>query len=137
MEGKAMDNERLQEAFQYVKQLFFPGWDKENKWIVKDASSHGALFNEDMTEFAERSGSKKPSPIGAMCYDYARTITFYLIHENDSELYSDLIHEICHDGAIGHGDNWKSKMKKAWKTAIENDLSEIAEYIEEDLEEWS
>ena len=33
-----MKEDRLQKAFEYVKENYFPGWDKKGKWKVEDCS---------------------------------------------------------------------------------------------------
>lgn len=103
-----MTKDRLQEAFKYVRQSFFPKWDKNSEWIVKldlNLPSHGRCFIE------------------------TKTISLSYLPNEDDALYSLLIHEICHSSIPGHKKKWFDRMLKASKTADKLGHTKLSEML--------
>ena len=88
---------RLQQAFEYVRRTFFPRWDKQHQWGVKLAT--------DLCLEGE-------------CDLETKTILLKSLPRDDNDLYTWLIHEICHAIPVpGHAKKWFSRMMKASNTA--------------------
>lgn len=110
----------LQNAFQYVRQTFFPRWDRKRKWKVVQTRS-----------CLESDGRKKEvGDVLATCCDINKCIFFNEIPENKDDLHALLIHEICHVSGRGHGNKWARNMNKAYVKALNNPT------ISEDLAIW-
>lgn len=113
-----MNKDRLQVAFQYVRQTFFPRWDKKGEWKV-----------EYHPEWKNRKH-------GAICHEDVRLIWFYEIPKDDDILHLYLIHEICHVKTLGHGKKWAENMAKAYHKALSNvNVSKnLAGFIDHDIQ---
>jgi len=62
MAGKA-NEDRLQDAFQYVRKTFFPRWDKKGKWRVVYLPEFKKRDEQQMAENLKRQGFMKLSVI--------------------------------------------------------------------------
>mgnify|MGYP001592904379 CR=1 FL=1 len=92
--------ERLQDAFEYVRKIFFPRWDRGRKWKVV---------------YTPRFKKRR---IEAVCHSNIREIWFYTISKYDEMLRSCLVHEICHVNTWGHGKNWLANMERAYQRGL-------------------
>jgi len=108
------DEQRLQEAFEYVRKTFFSRWDKKSEWIV----IHDSKF-----------------PGVGRCRSEDKTIEVKFVPQNDGELKLLLIHEICHSSASGHGKKWSSRMLKAATRAEKAGCSNVADLIRKNVAE--
>ena len=109
--------ERLNDAFRHVKKVFFPDWDKTNRWFVEYLPEFKRWTECGLNELIDREGLRDRYPfkvrIDAQCQPFRKCVLFYRIPRSENELFRMLIHEICH--AItddGHGDHWVQEMKK-------------------------
>jgi len=106
--------DRLQEAFDYVRETFFPQWDRKRQWTVR------------LNEFAPYYGQADPK---------TKIITLNYVSDNDGYLHRLLVHEICHVvAAQQHGKRWQERYLKAATTAKEVGREHLATLIAEDIE---
>ena len=104
---------RLAEAFYYVRQTFFPKWQKGFEWAAKEDPS---------------------LPYYGRCDDNSKTIFVQSIPEEDDRLHLILIHEICH--AITrepHTRKWRHRFKQAGDTATEVGRQQLASWIYDEV----
>jgi hypothetical protein len=99
MEAKVMEKiivnetpERLQEAYNFVRRVFFPKWDRTGKWQIRYISG--------------------PYYMGR-CNHGLNTIDIRFLSDDDIELYLLLTHEICHTSALSHEIKWQDRMIRA------------------------
>jgi hypothetical protein len=83
------EEKKLQDAFLYIRQTFFPRWDKTRKWIV--------ILDRNL-------------PSQGLCSEEKRQITIDHIDKDEDQLLLTLIHEICHTNLSGHGKSWQERM---------------------------
>src|SRR5262245_5171459 len=97
----------IQHHCKYIKHLFFPRWDRDDRW-----------------RFSTRSRRR----VHGHCDPVARTIEI-VAHPSDSDERDRLlIHEICHAVAPGnHGVVWQQRMEKAAATADDLGRSRLAQ----------
>ncbi len=113
------DNERtLQRAFRDVRENIFPRWDFKGRWSVKRV---------------------KHLPISAPIIAYTnhslKTIFVNYLPKSKDNLYSLLIHEICHAITSGqHNKEWEKRMMKSADKATKMDNIQLAKLIYEDLD---
>ena len=135
MAGKA-NEDRLQDAFQYVRKTFFPRWDKKGKWRVVYLPEFKKRDEQQMAENLKRQGREYPFKlnIGAICPNVGTDIIFYRIPANNSVLFEMLIHEICHALTNdGHGKKRLERMNAAYSKAMKNCSKDLAKRIKADL----
>ena len=106
-----MQEDRLQKAFEYVKNTYFPGWDKRRRWKVEERS--------------EELNARTARGVDGICDLKAKTIKINMsrISEDQNDLYDLLIHEICHCHNVGHGESWQNAMFKRAHIASCKNLS--------------
>jgi hypothetical protein len=134
------DNQRLHDAFQYVKKTFFPRWDKKNQWrVVYDPDSIKETFERTRRSLKKQANELRGYPgynkewekeipiIDAIDFDLdfqpesvvaefslaKKEICFFQIPENIDSLYVTLVHEICHKNSPHHNEEWANAMYKA------------------------
>lgn len=102
--------------WQFVRETFFPRWDRQARWKV-------------------RIRSNVPwGPQGANCEMDKREIVFSSIPSDIIAAQELLIHEICHAvGYIGHETSWQRRMEKAIARANELGLGALVNKLKEDL----
>lgn len=118
-----MNEDRLQDAFQDVRQTFFPRWDKKGEWKVVDSTRIKASYDTGINEFRERVGINhlmEKADMLAECCEWGKVINIFEIPDDDDRLHELLIHEICHVKALGHGKKWARNMEKAYFKAVNN-----------------
>jgi len=93
-------SDRLEKAFEYVKNTYFPRWDKSRKWKVEECS-------EELCAIGARG-------VDGKCESKTKTIKINMtrISKDQNDLYDLLIHEICHCHNLGHGESWQNAMFK-------------------------
>ena len=104
---------RLEEAFQYVLETFFPKWRKGTYWTVEE--------DPTLTYYGR-------------CDDSSRKILVQSTPEEDDRLHLILIHEICH--AITrepHTKKWRDRFEQAGNTAMEIGRQELANLIYDEV----
>ena len=90
------DKIRLKEAFEYIHGIFFPRWDRYNQWKVQLV----------------------PDLLVQGLYDRkTKTIMLQCLPECDRDLYTLLVHEICHACDPYHGKKWINRMLKVSQKA--------------------
>jgi hypothetical protein len=92
------DNQRiLQRAFRDVRRNFFPRWDPKGQWAVKKVR-HLPIS----------------APVIAYTSHSLKTIFINYLPNTKNNLYSILIHEICHATTSGqHNKKWEKRMMKS------------------------
>lgn len=101
----------------FIRKTFFPRWDKEGQWIVKESEN---------------------LPSQGLCDLKKKAIFLQYLPEKDNDLYEILIHEICHavtDG--GHGRKWLTRMLKASDIAKEIGYEQLSKLVHEQVEQYS
>lgn len=99
-------------AFDYVRDAFFPKWDRQRKWKL---SVNRRLKGEH-----------------GKCYTERQTIEIGPTGTN--ELLLLIIHEICHAAASPcHGQRWKSRVLVAAKTAATIGLDKLAKQLQDEV----
>lgn len=115
---------RLEDAFQYVRQTFFPRWDRKKEWFVEYLPPKFKKWHEeDLDRQIKRDGLEDRYPfktkLGGICQDFRKCILIYTISKKDNALHLLLIHEICHAvSKDGHGEKWFEEMEKARGRAL-------------------
>lgn len=109
------DNKKLQNAFLYIRETFFPRWDKQNQWRVK--------IDPEL-------------PSKGLCESKIKMIYLGRIPESEVDLHLLLIHEICHSSRLGHTKKWSERMKKASDTAQRLGHKDLAIKIQGDLDSY-
>ena len=117
MRGKG-DNQRiLQSAFRDVRRKFFPRWDPKGQWAVKKVR-HLPVS----------------APVIAYTNHFLRTIFINYLPNNGNNLYSILIHEICHAITSGqHNKRWERRMMRSVDQARKIGNKQLSKMIFEDL----
>jgi hypothetical protein len=101
------------ERFWQIKEMFFPRWDRRNRWKIRTWS------RRNLEGFCDR---KK------------RVIEIVGERSNQDEQDLLLIHEICHAIHSGHGRAWVGRMKKAAGRATELGRDRLAELLEKEID---
>lgn len=109
------DNRKLQKAFQYIRETFFPRWDRQHQWRIK--------IDPEL-------------PSQGRCASEIKTIFFKYVPKSELELHSLLIHEICHSSSPEHGKKWSERMKKARDTARRIGNENLAIKIQDALDNY-
>ena len=108
------DRNRLKSLFESICKDFFPQWDNAKNW---------------------RSKLKPRLPSRGLCCHEKKEIQIRTVFENEDELDSLLIHEICHAIAPGnHTKRWNERMVKASKKADELGRHEVASLLSKEVE---
>lgn len=112
----------LQEAFEHVKNTYFPGWDKGREWIVVDGS--------------EELSAIRAKGIDGLCIRKTKTIKINMARGySGDDLCCLLIHEICHCGeTYGHDDSWQNAMLEIAKIAEHTGRIKLSEKIKKDVD---
>lgn len=106
--------EKLQKAFQYVRNIFFPRWDKKGEWRI--------VYDKDFGIPGQCQSSGKKIFIGVVCQEKDR-------------LYCLLIHEICHVWGEGlHRDDWQRRMAYRREKAYAMSMTFLGDLIQQDIE---
>jgi hypothetical protein len=108
---------RVQAAFAYVCEIFFPQWQEGRKWTVKEDGILGYY---------------------GRCDDAARTILVKSEIEDEDRLLLTLIHEICH--AISrepHSKVWRKMFEEAGSTSRRVGREGLAGMIEEEVRRYA
>jgi hypothetical protein len=104
---------RLQEAFEYIRNTFFPQWDKKHQWIAREV--------DDL-------------PSEGNCERETKTISLRYLPREDDKLYLWLIHEICHSTTPSHGRKWINRMlriaSRAKATGHDNLAKELFNHVD-------
>jgi len=135
---KKSNEDRLQDAFQYVRKTFFPRWDRKKEWTVVYLPEFKKRDEQRMAEDIRLKGLQGAYPfklnITAICPGVGKCIIVYRIPKNNNELYELLIHEICHAiSKDGHRKKWVEKMNVAYSRAIKDVLKDLSKRIKADL----
>jgi hypothetical protein len=86
-------SERLHDAFAYVRKTFFPRWDRNAEWTVREVVH---------------------LPVDGKPKEKQKTISLHVVPDDEDDLHCLLIHEICHAVAsTGHGRKWLDRVIKA------------------------
>lgn len=109
--------EKLKDAFDYVRKIFFPQWRRGVEWTVK-VDANLAYYGR--------------------CDDGSKTILVQAVPENDDKLHLILIHEICH-AITGepHTKKWRNRLRQAGDTAKEIGRQQLANMIYREVERSS
>jgi hypothetical protein len=102
---------RVNSAFKFIRETFFPKWDKVGSWrvkIKKDLSSQG------------------------ICNARAKSILIQREKPISGSLFLLLVHGICHSVAApsGHGKRWKERMLRAAGVANRIDCHRIGASVD-------
>jgi len=117
MRGKGGNQRILQRAFRDVRRNFFPRWDPKGQWAVKKVS-HLPIS----------------APVIAYTNHSLKTIFINYLPNNRNNLYSILIHEICHAITSGqHNKRWEKRMMKSADMARKISNMQLSKMIFEDL----
>jgi hypothetical protein len=113
------DNQRiLQRAFRDVRRIFFPRWDPKGQWAVKKVR-HLPIS----------------APVIACTNHSLKTIFINYLSNNKNNLYSILIHEICHAITSGqHNKRWEKRMMRSADKARKISNMQLSKMIFKDLE---
>jgi hypothetical protein len=109
--------DRVQAAFAYVCETFFPQWHEGRTWTVKEDGTL-AYYGR--------------------CDDAARTILVKSEIEDEDRLLLTLIHEICH--AISrepHSKDWRRMFERAGRTSKRIGRERLAEMIEAEVRRYA
>ena len=133
-----VNNPRLQNAYQCVRKLFFPRWDRKKQWKVEYMPQFKRWHEKDIAEDIKREGLEgefvpKKINIGAICQSFRQCILVYNIPRSNVDLYEMLIHEICHVNAPGHREEWALNMNEVYYKAYEMDMKDLADMIKSDI----
>jgi hypothetical protein len=102
------DYERAIEAWRWVRQEFFPKWDQKREWKL---CIHGYLIAH------------------GKCYPERKLITLQSVPNDQDEMETLLIHEICHAFSLGHEGPWERQFLKAAVRADEIGRPSLATMI--------
>lgn len=113
------DNQRiLQRTFRDVRRNFFLRWDPRGQWAVKKVR-HLPIS----------------APVIAYTNHSLKTIFINYLPNNKNNLYSILIHEICHAITSGQPNKrWEKRMMKSADKARKIGNIQLSEMIFEDLD---
>ena len=108
-----MTKPRLKHEFQTVRQQFFPRWDRESRWRIRQVSdlngAHGRVYPE------------------------TRTIRITHLPDGDEGTVL-LIHEIAHAASNwGHGKKWQARMERAAVAADAMSRPELARLLRKEV----
>jgi hypothetical protein len=110
----------LQEAFERIRDVFFPQWDCSHEWTVEVGCRGNSCLGRG---YCDTEGKKI-------------LINLFLINSSDPD--ETLIHEICHAVASTyHGKKWQGRMEKAVLKAESLGNKELAEKIRKDYTAYS
>jgi hypothetical protein len=108
-----MDNRKLKKEFEYIRNTFFPQWDRKREWSIKRVwhlPSHGKYDN------------------------VSKRILIQFISGDRIDLYRLLIHEICHCVSDYHGKRFLDRLLRAKLRANELGLKMVANAIQNDID---
>ncbi len=116
-----MQEDRLKNAFEYVRQMFFPEWDRKREWKI--------------LECPEELRTHQGKGVDGVCSEQAKTIKVSMVRISENiDLYVLLIHEICHSGTKGHGKDWQEAMLMKADIADKMGKKDLSELIRKDIE---
>jgi len=111
------DSARLNKSVKYIRETFFPRWDKRNEWVIKK--------DENLPSFGSCSNRK------------SKTISLRYIDEDENNFYCLLIHEICHAVTNdNHGKKWKERVLKASDKAKSIGRLKLTELLKIEVKEY-
>ena len=113
--GKPVDKDKLSQAFQVVREQFFPKWDRAKRWRVRQV------------DYLDESQGK-------CCRD--RKEIQILNFPDGEERNLLLIHEIAHAFDLGHEERWQARIKSALDTAEQLGRTELAGLLREELAQY-
>lgn len=87
------EEKRLKEAFDYVRHVFFPQWDKMGEWNVEFVPSRKIIPDPIFEIHLYRPCSKVIKSISSPNY---KTISLEFMPDDEDDTYAMLIHLICH-----------------------------------------
>lgn len=103
----------VQRHFHSVKSVFFPRWDRDDRWRVTTSSKRN---------------------VDGYCDSKRRVIEIVRTSsDHPDKLDLLLIHEICHAFSSGHGKMWQDRMSKAIKRAHEVGRHELAQLLQDEI----
>lgn len=119
LETEEMDKLNLAHEFEYIRETFFPRWDRKREWNIKAVQRlpDGAVkgFYDDVSK--------------------AILIPQWLLSKNQDWLHSVLIHEISHCASIYHGKRFQKRYSKAGDEAKRIGRKLLANFIFFELEQ--
>ncbi|MBT4087144.1 MAG: hypothetical protein HN580_22425 [Deltaproteobacteria bacterium] len=107
---------RLRETYNFIKQNFFPRWDRDGRWAVRevwDLPSDGRCDTKEKLIFVR--------PVSQL---------------DDDNLHLLLIHEICHAFYANHGDKWCQRIHNAAVRARQIGLIRLWDMLLQEIEEY-
>jgi hypothetical protein len=108
-----MPPQKLSEAFDYIRDTFFPNWDKNREWRIKEAGD---------------------APFDGCAIPMTKSISIHSDLLDSDDLNGVIIHEICHAASTSsHGDQWQKHMQGAAERARKIGMNRLAEFIEKDI----
>ncbi|PKN68507.1 MAG: hypothetical protein CVU54_14410 [Deltaproteobacteria bacterium HGW-Deltaproteobacteria-12] len=118
-----MNQDRLQNAFQYVRENFFPRWDRSKQWIINLDHS---LASTGLCDFREKKIAISRLPV------------------SENKLLLIIIHEICHSYTMKvrkfyrntHGKAWQKRMLTIAELAKKKSNLDLHEMIIQHIEEY-
>jgi predicted metal-dependent hydrolase len=103
----------LRQRFLDIKHLFFPRWDRQNRWQISTKSRRN---------------------VHGHCDRDRRVIAIVIQHTDPDERDKLLIHEICHAVANGsHGKVWQRRMEEAARRADELGRDVLAKILRQEI----
>ena len=111
-----MKRQELEQAFEYIRNSFFPQWDRKRKWRIQEMPGLRLSGRYD---------------------DSSKRTLIRHIPENNQEFYLLLIHEIAHCAAIHHGKRFIDRLLKAKIKAEQLGLKTLAEKIGAEITVYS
>ena len=109
------DEIKLQKAFEYIREIFFPRWDKKHQWIIR--------LDPDF-------------PSIGCCDQEMKVIYIQCIFEDEDEFHSVLIHEICHSSYLGHSKKWATRMLRAAEKATKVGRPNLSKIIKKQVKNY-
>lgn len=109
---------RLRQGFKYVRETFFPNWDRKRDWKLRK--------DKKLLTYS----------LDADCRSDLKTIIIGKVPQENTDLYYLLIHEICHSSKsyFGHASGWRERFLKKAEIAKKLSLNNLAEKIEQEVE---
>lgn len=112
------NQKRLAGTIKYIRETFFPKWDRKKEWIIYHS-------NSPKVEFCH-----------GLCDKDEKKIHLSFVSKKDVELHLLLIHEICHCFSCGHGKIWQNKMLKIADKARKIGKEELSDKIVKQVEDY-
>jgi hypothetical protein len=121
------EEQRLKDAFDYIKSTYFKSWNKHGEWIIE------LIPNLALEKVIVPCSKIEKSPKSAKF----QTITLHSIPKSQKELYSLIIHLIAHAiSENSHEMPWLVNMLNALKIAKRMKEPELVELIAKDIQPY-